>query len=130
MNDAQQQPADADKTFEHMVGNLLRVGVSAAAAIVLIGAVLFLIEHGAQVPEYSAFKGEPDELSTLGGIFRSLLALRSRGIIMFGLVVLILTPIARASLSLIAFAIRKDWIYTVVSAVVLVILLLGFFNVI
>ncbi|MGE5314144.1 MAG: DUF1634 domain-containing protein [Acidobacteriota bacterium] len=121
---------DRDRRFEAMMGNLLRIGVSIAALLVLAGAVMFLFEHGSQTPNYAVFKGQPADLTTPSGIVAECLKLRSRGIIMLGLVTLILTPIARVLFALIGFAIKKDRVYTAVSVIVLAILLLGFFDVI
>lgn len=119
-----------DRNIENLMGNLLRTGVLAAAVIVFTGAVVYLLSNGSLTPDYSKFKGEPADLKNLNGIITDLIRLNHRGIIMFGLLVLIITPIARVIFSLIAFILQKDYIYTAVSAVVLIILLLSFFNVI
>lgn len=117
-----------DRDIENTMGTLLRTGVISAAVLVFIGAVYYLLKNGTLIPDYSTFRGESEEFSTLGGIFKSFISLHSRGIIMLGLLVLILTPIARVLFSLIAFTLEKDYIYTVISTVVLIILLLSFFN--
>lgn len=119
-----------DRKVENIMGSLLRAGVVTAALLVFAGAVYFLIKYGGDIPDYSSFKGEPEDLRSFGGILKAVFALRSRGLIMFGLVVLILTPIARVIFSLIAFTLQKDYFYTLISAIVLTILLLSFFNVI
>lgn len=116
--------------LENTMGNLLRAGVLSSAVLVFIGAVYYLMNSGSGIPDYSVFRGVPDELTTLDGIVNSVLQLKSRGVIMLGIVVLILTPIARVVFSLIAFLLKKDYIYTVISTIVLTILLLSFFDVI
>lgn len=124
--------ANREKSYrkiENTIGRLLISGVILAASVVSAGAVYYLISHGSQKAEYTAFTAEPRDLSTLTGIIKSSFELQSRGIIMLGLILLILTPVARVIFSLLAFAIQKDYIYTAISAIVLLILLFSLFNV-
>ena len=46
-----------------------------------------------------------------------------RAIIQFGLLLLIATPIARVTFSLVGFAMERDWTYAVITAIVLAILI-------
>ena len=111
-----------DKQVEQVVGNLLRAGVGLAASVVLVGGLLYLIRHGAALPQYRTFEGKQSTLRSLGGIVTEALRGRSRAIIQIGLVLLILTPIARVAFSLFAFARERDWVYVLVTAIVLVLL--------
>lgn len=52
-----------------------------------------------------------------------MLALHSRGIIQFGVLLLIATPIIRVTFSVLAFARQRDRVYVVVTLIVLVVLL-------
>jgi hypothetical protein len=58
-----------DERLESLLGNVLRWGVVTAAAVVLVGAVVFLKRHGAAAPAYHSFWGEPSDLRTIGGIW-------------------------------------------------------------
>ena len=109
----------SDEKVEGIMGNLLRSGVIASALIVLAGAILYLIRYGAAPPAYSTFRGEPAEFRSAAGILESALALRSRGLIQLGLLVLIATPVARVAFSVVAFALERDRIYVVVTLIVL-----------
>ena len=113
----------SDEKVEGIVGNLLRSGVIASALIVLAGAILYLIRYGGNPPDYSMFRGEPAEFRSLGGILKAALALRSRGLIQLGLLLLIATPVARVAFSVIAFVLQRDRIYIVVTLVVLGVLI-------
>ena len=42
----------SEKRFENVIGMMLRVGVILAAAIVLLGGVLYLQQYGAVEPDY------------------------------------------------------------------------------
>lgn len=112
-----------DRRVEIIVGNLLRTGVILSAAVVMLGGAIFLMRHGLQPAAYRVFRGEPSDLRSLHGILRQALALRGRGIIQLGLILLIATPIARVAFSLFGFSEEKDRMYVAFTAVVLVILL-------
>ena len=112
-----------DQKIEVIIANLLRIGVMTAASIVLIGGIVFLIRHGAATARYGSFAGEPSNLTHWSGILRAAFALRARGVIQLGLLVLIATPVARVAFSAVAFALERDWLYVTVAAFVLVVLL-------
>jgi hypothetical protein len=54
-----------DRRIEGAVGNLLRGGVSLAALIVFLGAIIYLVRHGLSPVEYHVFRGEPADLRTV-----------------------------------------------------------------
>jgi uncharacterized membrane protein len=113
----------ADQKMDAIMGILLRSGVVLAAAIVLVGGILFLMRHKTPVTDYHIFSGEPSDLRTISGIFSDVKAFRARGLIQLGLLVLIATPVARVVFSLFAFIYQKDWKYAVFTAIVLGLLL-------
>jgi uncharacterized membrane protein len=114
-----------DRRIDEVIGRLLQTGVLAAAAVVILGAVMLLTQRGGTTASYSSFHGAPDALRSLRGIARSAAALDSAGIIQLGLVLLIATPVARVALTLVAFAMRRDRIYTILTGLVLALLLFG-----
>jgi uncharacterized membrane protein len=109
--------------MERMMSLLLRFGVIAASGIVLAGGVLYLHQYGGGSPNYRAFLGEPAHLRTLSGILGSAGRLESRGLIQLGLLMLILTPVARVVFSVAAFALQRDRLYVGVTLLVLGVLL-------
>ena len=44
-----------DLKIEIILGDLLRTGVIISAALVVFGAVMFIIRHGAEYPNYNVF---------------------------------------------------------------------------
>lgn len=122
----------ADEVKKHrmevVMGTLLRVGVITAASVVLIGAVLFFIQHPRTTFTFKNFSGEPARLRNLSDIIREAFELKSRAVIQFGLLLLIATPIARVVLSLVGFTLEKDRIYIVVTFIVLTVLLFSLFT--
>jgi uncharacterized membrane protein len=114
-----------EERLQSMVSFVLRLGVNVAAAIVFVGALVYLYRHGHELPHYAVFRGEPTDLRTIGGILHDAAAFRGRGLIQLGLVVLVATPVARVALSLVVFAVQRDRVYVAVTLVVLALLLLS-----
>lgn len=111
-----------DQRMDEIIGNLLRIGVSLAAALVSTGGLIFLIRHPMPAIDYRKFQGEPPDFTTIRGIFHSAITWHGRGIIQLGLLVLIATPIARVIFSVVAFIYEKDWTYVAVTLIVLALL--------
>jgi len=112
-----------DPRLQAVVGTLLRVGVLLAAAVVLVGGLVYLARHGAAVPSYQVFRSQPENLRSLAGIVRTAVALDDRGIVQLGLVLLVATPIARVAIAGVVFGIERDRSYVLVALLVLALLL-------
>jgi uncharacterized membrane protein len=114
-----------DHAVEQIIGRLLQVGVLAAAAVVIVGAIALLAHRGHAIADFRVFRPGPDTHRSLGGIVRGVRALDPAAIVQFGLVLLIATPVARVALTLVAFAWQRDRLYVAITALVLVLLLYG-----
>jgi uncharacterized membrane protein len=112
-----------DHRMEVILGNLLRTGVVFAAAVVFIGACIYLARHAHELANYRVFTGEPWEFRTISGVIHSVIHIRGRGFIQLGLLLLIATPIARVAFSVVGFALERDRMYVVFTLIVLAILL-------
>jgi len=113
----------SDERFEGVIGTLLRAGVLTAAAVVLAGGIIFLARHGGETPAYHVFRGEPTDLRSVAGILRDASTVSGRGLIQFGLLLLIATPVARVVLSVAIFALERDVRYVGITLLVLSVLL-------
>ncbi len=109
--------------MEVILGNLLRAGVTLSAAIVLLGACIYLARHAHELADYRVFRGEPAEFRTIPGVYRSVMHDRGRGWIQLGLLLLIATPIARVAFSVVGFAMEGDRMYVAFTLIVLAVLL-------
>ena len=112
-----------DRRIEIILGNLLRTGVLISAAVVLLGACIYLSRHAHEPADYRVFRGEPSEYRTIPGVIQSVINGRGQGLIQLGLLLLIATPIARVALSVVGFAIERDRMYVAFTLIVLAILL-------
>ncbi len=112
-----------DQQMDVIIAAILRTGVLLSALTVLAGGVLYLSRYGLMPPDYRAFLGEPSDLRTIAGVVQDALALSPRGIIQFGLLLLIATPIMRVTFAIVAFAWQRDRVYVIVTLIVLGVLL-------
>jgi uncharacterized membrane protein len=111
-----------EERLEQFLGNLLRTGVLLSAAVVLFGGVLYLVGHGGEQPDRKTFHGEPADLRNPSGIVRNALGLKSSGVIMAGLLLLVATPVARVVFSVLGFLRERDYLYVLLTLIVLTVL--------
>jgi uncharacterized membrane protein len=125
---------DADKRVrrvELLISNLLRVGVLASLALVIIGTVVTFVHH----PEYFSSPADFERLvrpgaafpHSLGDVIQGILLWRGQAIVTAGLLLLIATPVMRVAVSIFAFVYQEDRTFTYITALVLFLLLLSFF---
>ena len=121
-------PQDPDARMARLVAGVLRGGVALAALVTLAGGILLLVQQGAVVPDYHAFRGANAPYRTLPEIGRGVGGFSPAAIVALGVVLLIATPIARVLITLIGFIARRDRVYIALTGLVLVILIysLGF----
>ncbi|HVI44463.1 MAG TPA: DUF1634 domain-containing protein [Chitinophaga sp.] len=112
----------ADKDIQQLIGRQLRIGVISSSLIVFIGGVIYLLRHGHEVPHYTEFNGVRVGLDNLHGIVEGVMANKGMNIIQLGVVLLIATPIVRIAFSVIAFLIEKDYLYVVITLIVLAVI--------
>ena len=121
----EQHPGPSDHAVEQLVGRLLQIGVATSAIVTAIGGLMLLARHGHDVPVYTPFRGEPEDIRSLPGIVHGTLAGDARAIIQLGLVLLIATPILRVAFTWVAFALQRDRMYVAITSIVLAVLLYG-----
>jgi len=105
--------------MEKLIGLVLLSGVLASAATVLVGGMIYLWKHGSSPVHYRVFRGEPSDLRFLGGIWGRLKEGSGRGIIQFGLVLLVAVQLVRVTLTGILFAVSRDKAFVVITTLVL-----------
>jgi len=112
-----------DRRLEIIIGQLLRAGVLLAAATVFAGGVLYLVRHHGDEANYHTFVAGGPSTRSVSGIVESAARGQSEAIIQVGLLLLILTPVARVGIAIVGFLLERDRMYAAVSLIVLVILL-------
>lgn len=106
-----------------IIGWILRTGVAVSMIIVITGGLLFVYHYGHSTADYSSFKGVPYFLNDIGSVIKGIFNLRSQAIIQLGIILLIATPVIRVLFSAIGFFIEKDYLYTAMTLIVLLIIL-------
>ena len=117
-----------EHAIEQTIGRLLQIGVLIAAVVVSAGGVALIAQHGGEKADFSIFRGATSPLRDIAAILRGVRHVDSRAIVQLGLVLLIATPVARVALTLVAFLIRRDRLYVLVTFLVLGLLLFGLFG--
>jgi uncharacterized membrane protein len=105
-----------EKHMDGAIAVILRVGVSLAALLVLLGGVAYLGKFGSGYASYHTFRPT---------IFHLAAPRSGRELIEIGLFVLILTPVVRVIFSVFAFAQERDTTFVVITLIVLALLGVG-----
>ncbi|MGI4022280.1 MAG: DUF1634 domain-containing protein [Janthinobacterium lividum] len=108
-----------DADIQLLIGNVLRWGVILAMIVVFCGGIIYVYRHGHETASYHTFNSEPDFLKNINGIFNGAFQIKGRAIIQLGILLLIATPIVRILLSIISFLLEKDYLYVVITLIVL-----------
>ncbi|MBE9057608.1 DUF1634 domain-containing protein [Sphaerospermopsis sp. LEGE 08334] len=119
----------SEKQLEYLLSNLLKYGVLIASSIVLFGGILYLIHHGSEPAEYQVFLGTPSEFRSPTGVVTAILAGSRRGIIQLGLLILIAIPILRVIISFFTFLLQRNFVYVIITSLVLLSLTYSIFGV-
>jgi uncharacterized membrane protein len=111
-----------DYQMDRIISFVLRGGVLLSAGLLILGALLYFVRV--------LWGGAPANPLTfphsLGDVFSGLGQGDPLAILTLGLIVLLLTPVARVIISIFAFAHERDWLYVAITSLVLLILLVSF----
>ncbi len=119
---------EADVQMEIAISRMLRAGVSLAAAVVLLGSVLYVWQAHGVVSDYRHFHGAPSPITQITPVIEGIRHLDSRSIIRCGVLLLIATPILRVAYCVFGFAAQKDKLYVGISTLVLLVLIYSLFR--
>ena len=125
-------PADRDpdmRRLELLISRLLRVGVMASVALIVVGMTVTFFQH----PDYLSSSVVLDCAVGPGATFphelhalvESTYQMRGEAIVTLGLLVLMATPVMRVAVSVFAFIHHRDRTYALITAAVLCLLLLS-----
>lgn len=121
MNNTEQKLTNHE--MEIIIGTLLRIGVIAAASVVFLGGIIYLLRHGSAKANYQVFQYGPAYLRNVQGILGNASTFHGRGLIQLGLLILLATPIARVAVSIFTFARKRDTLYVIITLIVFCILI-------
>lgn len=125
------EPADPRaRRVELVLSHLLRGGVIISLLVIITGTVLSFVHH----PGYLQAQGDLPRLTQPGAVFphtltdvgHALQQGQGQAVVMVGLLLLIITPILRVAVSILAFIYERDYTFVLITSGVLLILLLSF----
>lgn len=115
-----------EKDFQTIIGNLLRYGVWISLSVAFIGGVIYLLHHGNSIEDYSVFKeNDRNIFEVIADVYNGVIQGRGESVIFFGVILLFLTPVFRILLSLFSFILEKDYLYVVITTIVIGIIILS-----
>jgi Protein of unknown function (DUF1634) len=109
MTDDQEKGSDR---LTHVVRRVLQAGLTVAASLIVLGGLLAVAKPPAQDPRDS-------------GMFSRAMQGDSSAVLELGLVVLMLTPVARVLVLAIGWLVSRDWTFSLVAFCVLALLVLS-----
>lgn len=117
-----------DVDLNRSVGNLLRLGVILSVITSLIGFVKLFME-GFQMPrKYKLLDMGTSSEKVWSHFWETLCKGEGMAIIQLGILMLIFTPLMRIIFALIGYLKEKDYVYVVISSIVLAIMAISFFT--
>jgi len=107
---------------ELIISYVLRGGVLISGAVIVIGAAIFYARYlnGSLAFDRGVFP------HSFGSVAQGVAQGNPLAIIAAGLLLLLLTPVLRVAVSIVAFLLERDWLYTVITIIVLAILIISF----
>ena len=126
---APEGPGEIDATAR-VLGAVLRAGVLISAAIILLGVALFVHRRGVGVillGPRGVPVGAEDDPTTVRELLSAIVgnARVPAAVTDVGLLTLMVTPVLSVIVSLVSFALARDWTYVKLATVVLCMLALG-----
>ena len=116
--------------IETLLGNLLRLGVVLSLITMLTGLVLLFIQNPGYfhdtIPAADIIGTGKDYPHTPLAVIAGAIRFDGPSMIMLGVFLLIATPVMRVLTASIAFAMQRDWVFTLITTAVLTVLVIAF----
>lgn len=121
-----QEEKFGEKDFQTIIGNLLRYGVWISLSVAFIGGIVYLMNHGSQIEDYSVFKeNDRNIFEVIAAIYNGAITGDGASLIFTGIILLFLTPVLRVLLSLFSFLLEKDYLYVGITLIVIAIIIIS-----
>lgn len=117
-----------DVDLNRSVGNLLRLGVILSVITSLVGFIKLFTEGFKMPKAYNSLDMGSSSEKVWSQFWNSLCKGEGMAIIQLGILLLIFTPLVRIIFALIGYLKEKDYVYVVISSIVLAIMAVSFFT--
>ena len=112
-----------EKDFQIIIGNLLRYGVWISLSVAFMGGIIYLLNHGNELENYSVFhENDTNIFKVILNIYNGVVQGQGESIILLGIILLFITPILRLLISLFVFYFEKDYLYVSITTIVILII--------
>ena len=117
-----------ERDFQQLIGNLLRYGVWISLSIAFLGGIVYLSNHGTETVNYTQFlENDRSIFQVVASVLQGVKIGQGESLIFLGIVMLFLTPVLRVVLSLFSFLLEKDYLYVVITLIVIAIIGMSIF---
>jgi len=117
-----------ERDFQQLIGNLLRYGVWISLSIAFLGGIVYLSNHGTETVNYAQFlENDRSIFQVVASVLEGVKIGQGESLIFLGIVMLFLTPVLRVVLSLFSFLLEKDYLYVVITLIVIAIIGMSIF---
>lgn len=121
-----QEEKFGEKDFQTIIGNLLRYGVWISLSVAFIGGIVYLMNHGSQIEDYSVFtENDRNIFEVIAAVYNGTISGDGASLIFTGIIFLFLTPVLRVLLSLFSFLLEKDYLYVGITLIVIIIIIIS-----
>ena len=114
-----------------VIAYVLRIGVVISVILILVGTVLLFLQgssNGFTIGELASTGSKINSsLFSFSDIVNGLLSYQGLDFMLIGLIVLIITPIARVIASVLSFMYERNWLYVVITLIVFIDILIAIF---
>lgn len=117
-----------DVDLNRSVGNLLRLGVILSVVTSLIGFIKLFMEGFEMPRKYKLLDMGTSSDKVWSNFWETLCKGEGMAIIQLGILMLIFTPLMRIIFALIGYLKEKDYVYVIISSIVLAIMAISFFT--
>ncbi len=105
--------------LDQIMSRLMLWSVLLASGIMLCGGIYFLWSHGEDPTRDHLFTGEPQDLKDPILMVKAAMEGNKLSLIQIGVFLLLLNPLLRVLLAFFGFSIQKNWLYVIVSMILL-----------
>ena len=114
-----------------VIAYVLRIGVVISVILILVGAVLLFLQGGSNgftIGELASTGSKINSsLFSFSDIVNGLLSYQGLDFMLIGIIVLIITPIARVIASVLSFMYERNWLYVVITLIVFIDIMVAIF---
>ena len=110
---------------------VLRIGVVISVILIAIGAVFLFLQgssNGFPIGELASTSSKVNSsMFSFSDIISGLLSYQGLDFMLLGIIVLIITPIARVVTSIISFTYERNWLYVIITIIVFIDIMVAIF---